>query len=295
MTITVRQTLLCFVCWAWASAGANTVLDDRQQAVQVAAAPQRIVSLLPSLTETVCVLGRCDRLVGVDRYSNWPASVRSVPVVGGGLDPSIERIVSLKPDLVLAAGSTRGADRLEALGLKVLRLEPRNHADAQRVFMAVGQALHVPSVQIDRVWERIQTDVQAAVDGLKPQARALRVYVEISPTPHGASESSFIGETFQRMGVGNILPASMGAFPQVNPEFVVLAQPDVILVGDSSRDSLLKRPGWALLSAIQQQRVCVFTQAESDMLVRAGPRMAEGARLMADCLNRVTAAKVSRP
>lgn len=295
MPTTVRQTLLCFVCWAWASAVANTVLDDRQQAVQVTAAPQRIVSLLPSLTETVCVLERCDRLVGVDRYSNWPAAVRSVPVVGGGLDPSIERIVSLKPDLVLAAGSTRGADRLEALGLKVLRLEPRNHADAQRVFFAVGQALHVPSVQIDRAWQRIEADVKTELSGLSSAARSMRVYVEVSPTPHGASESSFIGETLQRMGVGNILPGRLGPFPQVNPEFVVLAQPDVILVGDSSRDSLIKRPGWSRLLAIQEQRVCVLTPAESDMLVRAGPRMAEGVRLMVACLNRASAAKALRP
>lgn len=291
----MRELWLCLLGWVALTASATTVLDDRQQAIHISAAPQRIVSLLPSLTETVCVLGRCDRLVGVDRYSNWPDSVRSVSVVGGGLDPSIERIVSLKPDLVLAAGSTRGADRLEALGLKVLRLEPRNHADAQRIFFAVGQALHVPKAQVDRDWQRIQNDVQTAVDGLKPQARSVRVYVEVSPTPHGASESSFIGETLTRMGVANILPASMGPFPQVNPEFVVLAQPDVIMVGDSSRGGLLKRPGWASLSAIQQQRVCAWTSAESDMLVRAGPRMAEGARLMVGCLNRATASMTSRP
>lgn len=291
----MRELWLCLLVWTALSASAATVLDDRQQAIHIPAAPERIVSLLPSLTETVCVLGRCDRLVGVDRYSNWPASVRSVPVVGGGLDPSIERIVALKPDLVLAAGSTRGAERLEALGLKVLRLEPRNHADAQRVFMAVGQALHLSDGDVQRAWQRIETEVKTEVGGLSPAARSMRVYVEVSPTPHGASESSFIGETLQRMGVGNILPGRLGPFPQVNPEFVVLAQPDVILVGDSSRDSLLKRPGWTRLSAIQQQRVCVLTPAESDMLVRAGPRMAEGVRLMVACLNRASAAKAVRP
>jgi iron complex transport system substrate-binding protein len=291
----MRELWLCLLVWTALSASATTVIDDRQQTIHIPAAPQRIVSLLPSLTETVCVLGRCERLVGVDRYSNWPASVRSVPVVGGGLDPSIERIVALKPDLVLAAGSTRGAERLEALGLKVLRLEPRNHADAQRVFMAVGQALHLPAGDVQRAWQRIEAEVKTEVGGLSPAARSMRVYVEVSPTPHGASESSFIGETLQRMGVGNILPGRLGPFPQVNPEFVVLAQPDVILVGDSSRDSLLKRPGWSRLSAIQQQRVCVLTPAESDMLVRAGPRMAEGVRLMVACLNRASAAKAVRP
>ena len=271
------------------SAQAVTVLDDRQQKVQIAQSPQRIVSLLPSLTETVCALNQCHKLVGLDRYSNWPESVKSVPRVGGGLDPNIESIVALKPDLVLAAGSTRGADRLQALGLNVLRLEPRNHADAQRVWRTVAQALHVPAADSDRVWQGIQQGVQAAVQSLSAAARQQRVYFEVSPAPYGASESSFLGETLTRMGVVNILPASMGPFPQVNPEWVVQARPDVIMAGDSSRASMLQRPGWGRLRAMQEQRLCVFKQDESDMLVRAGPRMAEGAQLMADCLNRAAA------
>ena len=271
------------------SALAVTVLDDRQQEVHLAQAPQRIVSLLPSLTETVCALGQCHKLVGLDRYSNWPASVKSVARVGGGLDPNIESIVALKPDLVLAAGSTRGADRLQALGLKVLRLEPRNHDDAQRVLRTVAQALHVPAADSERVWKGIQVGVQKAVQSLSPAAKMQRVYFEVSPTPYGASESSFIGETLTRMGVGNILPASMGPFPQVNPEWVVRARPNVIMAGNSSRDSMLQRPGWARLRAMHGERLCIFKQEESDLLVRAGPRMAEGAQLMANCLNRAAA------
>jgi len=275
-------------CWLLlcSAAQAVTVLDDQQQKIQITKPPQRIVSLLPSLSETVCALGACQRLVGVDRYSNWPASIAQVPRVGGGIDPNIESIVALKPDLVLAAGSTRGADRLQALGLTVLRLEPRNHADAQRVLRTVGDALGLPAAESERVWREIQNGVQAAVQSLSPHAKAQRVYFEVSSAHYGASESSFIGETLTRMGVTNILPAAMGPFPQVNPEFVVRAQPDVIMVGDSSRISMAQRPGWASLKAMQGQRICVFKQAESDMLVRAGPRMAEGARLMAECLNR---------
>ncbi|WP_300555940.1 helical backbone metal receptor [Limnohabitans sp. Rim8] len=278
------------VVWACAQpAQAVTVLDDREQKVQIDQAPQRIVSLLPSLTETVCALQQCHKLVGLDRYSNWPESVKAVSRVGGGLDPNIESIVALKPDLVLAAGSTRGADRLQALGLKVLRLEPRNHADAERVWRTVAQVLHVPAAESDRIWQGIQHGVQSAVQSLSPAARQQRVYFEVSPAPYGASESSFIGETLTRMGVGNILPASMGPFPQVNPEWVVQARPDVIMAGDSSRASMLQRPGWSRLRAMQGQRLCVFKPEESDMLVRAGPRMAEGARLMAVCLNRAAA------
>ena len=269
----------------WAQA-ATTVLDDRQQALTLAQAPQRIVSLLPSLTETVCSLGACQRLVGLDRYSNWPASLNHLPRVGGGLDPHIESIVALKPDLVLVAGSTRAADRLQALGLQVLRLEPRTHADVQRVLRTVAQALQLPGADSERAWQEIQAGVQAAVQSLKPAARGQRVYVEVSPTPHGASASSFIGETLTRMGMANILPATLGPFPQVNPEFVVRAQPDVIIAGDTSRASMLQRPAWSGLRAMQGQRLCVFSPDDADMLVRAGPRMAEGARLMAQCLNR---------
>lgn len=272
------------------SAHAVTVQDDRQKKIEVSRAPQRIVSLLPSLTETVCALGACSRLVGVDRYSNWPESIKTLPRMGGGIDPNLESIVALRPDLVLAAGSTRGIERLEALGLTVLRLEPRTHADAQRVLRTVGDALHLPPQDSERVWQGIQAGVQAAVQSLAPQAKAQRVYFEVSPTPYGASEASFIGETLNRLGVRNILSASLGPFPQVNPEFVVRAQPDVIMVGDSSRTTMSQRPGWQKMQAMQDGRICVFKPADADMLVRAGPRMAEGARLMADCLNRAAGA-----
>eukprot|EP01036_Dinobryon_divergens_P049404 gene49404-66193_t len=117
------------------------VTDDKGVVVSFERAPVRIVSLLPSLTETVCELGHCQRLVGVDRYSNWPASVQQLPRVGGGIDPNIEAIVALKPDLVLMAESSRAAERLQALGLKVLMLEPKTHEQVQVVIAKVAQAL----------------------------------------------------------------------------------------------------------------------------------------------------------
>jgi iron complex transport system substrate-binding protein len=267
-------------------AQAVTVRDDRQQEVSFSQPPVRIVSLLPSLTETVCALGQCRKLVGLDRYSNWPASIRQLPRLGGGLDPNIERVVAQRPDLVLMATSARGAERLQALGITVLALEPRTHADLQRVIKTLAQVLGVPASEGERLWREINAGVLAAAQSLPPQARGQKVYVEVSPAPYGASESSFIGETLERMGLRNILPGSLGPFPKINPEFVVRAQPDIIMAGDSSRASMLQRPGWSLLKVIQSDQVCVFNTDESDMLVRAGPRMAEGARLMAQCIAR---------
>ena len=267
-------------------AQAVTVRDDRQQEVSFSQAPVRIGSLMTSLTETVCALGQCRKLVGLDRYSNWPASIRQLPRLGGGLDPNIERVVAQRPDLVLMATSARGAERLQALGITVLALEPRTHADLQRVINTLAQVLGVPASESERLWREINAGVLAAAQSLAPQARGQKVYVEVSPAPYGASESSFIGETLERMGLRNILPGSLGPFPKINPEFVVRAQPDIIMAGDSSRASMLQRPGWSLLKVIQSDQVCVFNTDESDMLVRAGPRMAEGARLMAQCIAR---------
>ena len=89
--------LLVTACLLGQGAHALQITDDRGVTVTLAAPPQRIVSLLPSLTETVCELDACQRLVGVDRYSNYPLRVRTLPKVGGGLDPNIEAIVALSP------------------------------------------------------------------------------------------------------------------------------------------------------------------------------------------------------
>jgi len=266
------------------AAQAVVLRDDRQVEVTITKPPQRIVSLLPSLTETVCALGQCQKLVGVDRYSNWPESISKLPRMGGGIDPNIESVVAVKPDLVLMATSARGAERLTALGLTVLVLEPNTHADVQRVMRIVAQALDVPVAESDRVWRHIDAAVNAAAQSIPAQAKSQRVYFEVSPAPYGASESSFIGETLQRLGARNILPASLGPFPKINPEFVVRAQPDLIMVGDSSFADLSTRPGWQNMRALRTQRVCQFKAEDSDVLVRAGPRMAEAARLMAKCL-----------
>lgn len=278
----MKRAFFCWLICLWLPAQALQLTDDRGVKVTLPAAPQRIVSLLPSLTETVCELGQCQRLVGVDRYSNYPAGVRALPQVGGGLDPNIEAIVALKPDLVLMSVSSRASERLEALGLKVVALETKSHADVRRVLEKVGQLLAVPDAQ--RVWRVIDAGVAAAAQSLPPQAKQLRVYYEVNRGPYAAGESSFIGETLARLGVQNIVPASLGPFPKLNPEYVVRANPDLIMVSQRNFPGLLQRPGWGAIRAVREQRICVFPNEPADILVRPGPRMAEGARIMAQCI-----------
>ncbi|MDI1245440.1 MAG: helical backbone metal receptor [Rhodoferax sp.] len=281
----MKQALLLLWLVFLQSVHAYQVTDDRGVAISFDKPPQRIVSLLPSLTESVCALGHCDRLVGLDRYSNYPDRVRKLPQVGGGLDPNIEAIVALRPDLVLMASSAQGGVRLQALGVKVMSLEPKTHADVKQVLNKLALVLGASDGW--RVWQGIESAMRAAEQSLPARFKTTRVYFEVNRAPYAAGEASFIGETLTWLGVKNIVPASMGPFPLINPEFVVRANPDVIMVGDVNFPGLDGRPGWAGMRAIAKQQVCVFTPEQSDMLVRPGPRMADGAKLMAQCLLKV--------
>jgi iron complex transport system substrate-binding protein len=280
----IRSPLAAFGLALFAlAAHALDVIDERGATVSLPQPPQRIVSLLPALTESVCALGACGRLVGVDRYSNWPEQVRALPQLGGGIDPNVEAIAALRPDAVLLAKSSRVTQRLEALGLKVLVLEPKSHADVQRVLDKLDQVLGTH--EAPKVWRVIDASVSAAAQSVPASAKGLRVYFEVNSAPYAAGESSFIGETLKRLGEKNIVPASLGPFPKLNPEYVVRANPDLIMVSVRSAQGLEQRPGWAGIRAVREGRICRFDAAQSDVLVRPGPRMDEAARLMAQCLS----------
>ena len=271
---------------------AITVTDDRAQPITFPAPPQRIVSLLPSLTELVCALDACDRLVAVDDFSNWPERVRALPHVGGLEEANVERILALRPDVVLLAGSTRAAPRLQALGLQVVALEPRTLADLQRVIavldplLATGRGL--------ALWAELQQGLEAAARELPPALRGTRVYFEVNDAPYAASESSFIGELLARLGLANVVPGHLGPFPKLNPEFVVRADPQVIMVSDRQPGALARRPGWQRIRAIRHGRLCLFPPEQGDILVRPGPRVAEAARLMVQCVRRAAPAGAGR-
>ena len=261
---------------------ALTVTDDRGVAVTLRETPRRIVTLLPSLAETVCELGACDRLVGVDDYANWPVQVQRLPHVGGLDDAQIETIVALKPDVVLLGSTARALGRLQALGVPVMGFDLKTLADARRVFGRVAQLLEVRGA--DAAWQRIEAGVDTAARTLPASARGTTVYFEVSAGPYAASESSHIGEILARLGAANVVPAHLGTVPLLNPEFVVRADPQVVMVSERDAPALLARPGWTRIRALREGRVCRFTAVQGDVIVRPGPRLAEAAQLMADCL-----------
>jgi iron complex transport system substrate-binding protein len=267
-----------------AAAEAIDIADDKGVIVHFPDSPKRIVSMLPSITESVCILGKCDLLVGIDRYSNSPPSVSKLPQLGGGLDPNIEAILSLKPDLVLVGSSSRASERLRSLGLTVFSLEAKTYADVQRVLEKLSTILGVSNDEAKNIWMQMNKDISSIAASLPEGSSKVRVYFEVNRAPFAAGPGSFIGETLERLGVENIIPAALGPFPKINPEFVVRANPDVIMVGDRNYLGMVDRPGWSDLKAIKEGRICVFNEQESDVIVRPGPRIPEAAKVIARCL-----------
>jgi iron complex transport system substrate-binding protein len=258
-----------------------SIVDDRNATVTLSAPAQRVVSMLPSLTESVCALGKCSVLVGVDRFSNWPKSVDSLPRLGGIADANIEGIVRLKPDLVLVEKSSPLISRLQSLGVPVMAFDVQSMADVQRTLRKLDMVLG--STESGAVWERIQLDIARANRGLSPSQKAARVYFEVNAAPFAAGKTSFIGELLDRLDLQNIVTEKMGAFPKINPEFVVQARPDLIMTTEAAAKQLAQRPGWKSIPAIEANRICFFSAAQSDVLVRPGPRMGDAASLIADC------------
>ena len=252
-------------------------------AAHAAPPPKRVVSLLPSLTETVCVLGHGDTLVGVDDFSNWPEAVTKLPHVGGLDDARIEKIVALKPDLVLLSNSSRAKARLEALHVPVIAIEPKTFDDVYTAMAQVAEVFGEPHVA-RRLWARMNEGIDQAARLVPPTRKGLRVYFEVDSGPYAASESSHIGEILKRLGAANIVPAKLGSVPKINPEFVVRADPQVIIIAATDAAGLKSRPGWSRIAAIRDGHVCALDRAQGDVVARPGPRLAEAARILAHCL-----------
>jgi iron complex transport system substrate-binding protein len=259
------------------------VIDDRGRSVELPGPAQRIIALLPSLAESVCALGACARLVGVDRSTDWPASIRSLPRLGGLEDPAIERIVALRPDLVLVPVSWRATSRLEAAGLKVVALEPTSMTGTRRMLDVVASLLGIPDAG-SSLWLRIQAQIDVAAASVPASVRGQSVYFEVSEAPHAAGEASVVGELLTALGLRNIVSASMGAFPRLNPEFVVRAAPDWIMGPSNAVNRMPSRPGWAGMLALKPSRSCPFVPEAYDAIVRPGPRLGEASQRIAQCL-----------
>jgi iron complex transport system substrate-binding protein len=269
--------------------GALTVVDDHGDRVEFTSAVERVVSLEPALSEMVCALKRCPLLVGVDRYSNWPRALESLPKLGGGIDPNVELVFRLRPQLVLSSRSALMKKKLGALNLKVLEFDMTSLEDVHRVLLTLAPALGVSLEDAQMVWQDMQDALLKTAAKVSPLAKGSRVYFEVSSDYFVAAKSSFLGELMERLGLVNVVGAQWGPFPHLNPEFIIAQNPQLIMIGHQSTNDLASLSAWADTDALKHSRVCHFNPDQFDVLSRPGPRVVQAMELMLQCVNQVYA------
>ncbi len=251
-------------------------------------APRRIVSLTPAFTEAVCMLGACGQLVGVDRFSDWPEQVRALPHLGSLDEVSLEALLRLQPDLVLAAPGGRLVPRLRQAGVTVLTLPGDSLEDIRQMMHTLAQRLSSDGQAAGRWWAQVQARVSFHRQRLGLEGAGTvrpRVYIEVDEALYAAGPKAYLGQLLEALGAANIVPGTLGAFPRLSPEFILRAQPDLIMQMHGGT-GLPQRPGWQGLHALQRGRLCQWPLGQVDVLVRPGPRLVQAIDLMAGCLER---------
>ena len=254
--------------------------------------PQRIISLAPSITETLYAIGAGDLLVGRTDFDNYPEAVTELPSVGGFSADSIsvETILDLEPDLVLG-GSVWQADLIATLnesGIPSLTFEPKNLDEIMALMLQLGDATgHADdaAAAVDEMNARI--DKVASVVEAIPAGERLTVFYEVWHEPlMTVSDQSFIGEIITRAGGKNIFADLEESYPTVSAEAVLEANPDVILGpamhGDQlTVEAMSAREGWDALSAVQNGAIYLI---DDDIISRAGPRVVDALEAVANAL-----------
>jgi iron complex transport system substrate-binding protein len=284
---------------AGAAAGAEPITfplhlrDTLGRQVTLQALPQRVVSLAPSNTERLFAVGAGAALVGVTLYDTYPAEVQQLEKVGGfaAASLSIEKIVALRPDVVLAAGDIQrpAIESLARLGLNVVAIEdPRHFEDVYTTIELVGQIMGrlQTAQQVVTTMRQHVARVQRLVATVPLQER-VTVFYEIFDQPlMTVGASTLIGQMLEMAGGINIFADVSQRYVQVSAEEVIRRNPDCILGFDRARATmtvarLKQRPGWEHITAVQQQ--CIHF-LDDDTIARPGPRVAAGLEIIARAL-----------
>lgn len=258
-----------------------------------AAPPKRVVSLAPSLTEMVYALGAGPALVGVTTVCDYPEAARRLPKVGGMEDGGVdlEKVLSLKPDLVVAIGLYQSAT-VEALRRLGVRVEVVPSQSVKDVFTAANRLGTLLGRQAEA--RRLTADMGRRIDRIRkataalPKARRPRVFYEVWDQPlMTATRDTLIGRLIELGGGVNVFGDLSGRYVQVSPEAVLQRDPQVILAPSIHKSRvdpkiLAKQPGLAGVAAVRTGRVQVL---DGDLVSRAGPRVAEALELVARALH----------
>lgn len=257
--------------------------DDRPAApVPDPPPPARIVTLAPHLAELVVAAGAGDALVGVSAYTDYPPRLSALPRVGDAFRPDQEALLRLAPDLVLAWGGgtpDEVVDRLRAQGHRVEVIPSRSLADVAAALRHIGRLTGHPDAGAAAA-DRFETRI-AALDG---GGRRVRVFYQIDTAPlYTVNGEHFISALIERCGGINVF-ADLGTLaPTVSVDAVLQADPDVILAAGAEGDDVLDV--WSRWPALTVNRAETRFLLPPDVLVRAGPRLADGGEAVCAALD----------
>ncbi|GJG86166.1 ABC transporter substrate-binding protein [Gemmatimonadetes bacterium T265] len=267
---------------------AITVTDDGGRPVHLAGPARRVVCLIPSATETLVALGAADRLVGRTRYDVAP-EVAALPSVGGGLDPSVEAIVALRPDLVLGWENDRRGEvreKLASLGIPVFSLRTEDTVDVFRNLAAIGRLAGRDSAAA-AVAASIHHDFDAVRRSVAGRPRPRVFYVVSNDPPMTAGPQTFVAQLVGLAGGQSIFPDVRQSWPTVSMEEIVRRAPDLVVVprGERSRNEvpgtalaeLRARGGWRDVGAVRAGHVVTV---DENLVNRPGPHVGEAARAL---------------
>lgn len=263
------------------------VVDDAGLTVRLDAPARRIVSLVPSATEVLVAIGAADAVVGRTRYDVAP-EVSHVPSVGGGLDPSIESLIALRPDLVIAwesDGRETLRARLTAVGVPVFALRTQDTTDILRGIATLGRI-----TGRDSAATTIASAVRDTLDAIRREVagreRPSALYVVHHDPPMTAGPGTFIGQLIALAGARPVFGDIDQLWPAISMEAIVQRDPDILIVpvSDSTTGALARfrqMAGWRELRAVRNGRV---VEVPGDLMSRPGPGIAQAARVLARAL-----------
>ncbi|MCX5697837.1 MAG: cobalamin-binding protein [Candidatus Omnitrophica bacterium] len=246
-----------------------------------AGASQRYISLAPATTEILFALGLDNEIVGVSSYCDYPQAAKSKDKVGNFSQPNIEKIISLKPDIIFATGLEQAGpvSQLRQLGLKVYVSDPSNMKELFNSIKDIGR-LSAKEKEADALIIRMQSviDALALKVNLIPSRKRPRVFVEIWHDPLiTAGKSSFIDELITLAGGNNVASCVTKSYVYFSSEDVIRRNPECIILtymGKGSLGNIKSRLGWGKISAVKNNRI--YNDIDPDILLRPGPRLAEG-------------------
>jgi iron complex transport system substrate-binding protein len=261
-------------------------------------APKRIVSTAPSLTELLYALGLGDRVVGVDRFSRFPPEALRKPKIGDYVNPNLETIASLRPDLVIIpTNPAKLAERLAVLRLKVLEIDQESIAKLYESFRVVGQATGA-TAQAGKLESTVRSQLEAVRARAAPLRKTRMMFV-VGRTPNSldglivVGQASYLNEIIALAGGENVFRDAVASYPGVSLEEVLARNPDVIVdmgdmadtVGVTEEHKREVTSLWERLSsvaAVKQHRVYAVA---SDVYVVPGPRVVDAAKAFFEMLH----------